>query len=152
MFSQHYFQLDVNTVVVLTSLLLIKFYVSHLLTLFLPVADVRDTSSFNLCFFLPYFLLWQVSVTLKELGLDNPTGYHIEDLYDDHVYGIVTPDRRFKVDVNPSGSKCCIYFRIQSLRKIVSEIKKNILSQTSLNFISLLRVTFSIFNHSKFIF
>ena len=47
----------------------------------------------------------QVSVTLKELGLDNPTGYHIEDLYDEHVYGIVTPDRRFKVDVNPSGSK-----------------------------------------------
>ncbi len=46
-----------------------------------------------------------MSVTLKELGLDNPTGYHIEDLYDDHVYGIVTPDRRFKVDVNPSGSK-----------------------------------------------
>jgi len=46
----------------------------------------------------------EVSVTLKELGLDNPTGYHIEDLYDDHVYGVVTPDRRFKVDVNPSGS------------------------------------------------
>jgi len=46
----------------------------------------------------------EISVTLKELGLDNPSGYHIEDLYDDHVYGIVTPDRRFKVDVNPSGS------------------------------------------------
>jgi len=46
----------------------------------------------------------EVSVTLKELGLDNPTGYHIEDLYDDHIYGVVTPDRRFKVDVNPSGS------------------------------------------------
>jgi len=45
----------------------------------------------------------EISVTLKELGLDNPSGYHIEDLYDDHVYGIVTPDRRFKVDVNPSG-------------------------------------------------
>ena len=47
----------------------------------------------------------KVSVTLKELGLDNPAGYHIEDLYDEHVYGIVTPDRRFKVDVNPSGSE-----------------------------------------------
>jgi len=46
----------------------------------------------------------EVSVTLKELGLDNPSGYHIEDLYDNHVYGVVTPDRRFKVDVNPSGS------------------------------------------------
>ena len=42
---------------------------------------------------------------MKELGLDNPTGYYIEDLYDEHVYGIVTPDRRFKVDVNPSGSE-----------------------------------------------
>jgi len=46
----------------------------------------------------------EVSVTLKELGLDNPSGYEIEDLYDDHFYGVVTPDRRFKVDVNPSGS------------------------------------------------
>ena len=47
----------------------------------------------------------QVSVTLKELGLDHKQGYHITDLYDDYDYGIVTPERRFKVDVNPSGSK-----------------------------------------------
>lgn len=47
----------------------------------------------------------QVSVTLKELGLDHKDGYHITDLYDDYDYGIVTPDRRFKVDVNPSGSE-----------------------------------------------
>jgi hypothetical protein len=47
----------------------------------------------------------QVSVTLKELGLDHVTGYHITDLYDDYDYGIVTPERRFKVDVNPSGSE-----------------------------------------------
>lgn len=46
----------------------------------------------------------EVSVTLKELGLDNPSGYHIQDLFDNHNYGTVTPDRRFKVDVNPSGS------------------------------------------------
>jgi len=44
-------------------------------------------------------------VTLKELGLDHPQGYHITDLYDDYDYGVVTPDRRFKVDVNPSGSE-----------------------------------------------
>ncbi len=43
-------------------------------------------------------------MTLKELGLDHPEGYHITDLYDDYDYGVVTPDRRFKVDVNPSGS------------------------------------------------
>ena len=50
-------------------------------------------------------LLCKVSVTLKELGLDHVDGYHITDLYDDYDYGIVTPDRRFKVDVNPSGSE-----------------------------------------------
>ena len=46
----------------------------------------------------------QVSVTLRELGLDHTDGYHIMDLYDNYNYGIVTPERRFKVDVNPSGS------------------------------------------------
>jgi len=46
----------------------------------------------------------EVSVTLRELGLDHGDGYHITDLYDDYDYGIVTPERRFKVDVNPSGS------------------------------------------------
>eukprot|EP00096_Caligus_rogercresseyi_P001710 TRINITY_DN1285_c0_g1_i1.p1 TRINITY_DN1285_c0_g1~~TRINITY_DN1285_c0_g1_i1.p1 ORF type:complete len:498 (-),score=95.81 TRINITY_DN1285_c0_g1_i1:201-1694(-) len=46
----------------------------------------------------------EVSVTLKELGLDSEEGYHITDLYDNYDYGIVTPERRFKVDVNPSGS------------------------------------------------
>ena len=46
-----------------------------------------------------------MSVTLNELGLDHVDGYHITDLYDDYDYGIVTPERRFKVDVNPSGSK-----------------------------------------------
>ena len=54
--------------------------------------------------------LFQVSVTLSELGLDHKDGYHILDLYDDYDYGIVTPDRRFKVDVNPSGSKNCFIF------------------------------------------
>ena len=44
-------------------------------------------------------------MTLKELGLDHKDGYHITDLYDDYDYGIVTPERRFKVDVNPSGSE-----------------------------------------------
>ena len=46
-----------------------------------------------------------MSVTLRELGLDHSDGYHIMDLYDNYDYGIVTPERRFKVDVNPSGSK-----------------------------------------------
>ena len=50
-------------------------------------------------------IIFQVSVTLRELGLDHTDGYHIMDLYDNYDYGIVTPERRFKVDVNPSGSK-----------------------------------------------
>ena len=51
-----------------------------------------------------------MSVTLRELGLDHTEGYHIMDLYDNYDYGIVTPERRFKVDVNPSGSK---FFNLQ---------------------------------------
>ena len=48
-------------------------------------------------------------MTLRELGLDHTEGYHITDLYDDYDYGIVTPERRFKVDVNPSGSESAIF-------------------------------------------
>jgi hypothetical protein len=48
-------------------------------------------------------------VTLRELGLDHVEGYHITDLYDDYDYGIVTPERRFKVDVNPSGSESALF-------------------------------------------
>ncbi len=51
---------------------------------------------------------------MKELGLDNAEGYHITDLYDDYDYGIVTPERRFKVDVNPSGSRS--FFELPELR------------------------------------
>ena len=51
-----------------------------------------------------------MSVTLRELGLDHSDGYHIMDLYDNYDYGIVTPERRFKVDVNPSGSKFSFQF------------------------------------------
>ncbi|KAG0722260.1 Alpha-N-acetylgalactosaminidase [Chionoecetes opilio] len=45
----------------------------------------------------------QISVTLRELGLANPEGYSIRDLFDGVHYGTVMPDKRFKVDVNPSG-------------------------------------------------
>ena len=54
-------------------------------------------------------------MTLKELGLDHTEGYHITDLYDDYDYGIVTPERRFKVDVNPSGSESCALYVSLSL-------------------------------------
>lgn len=67
----------------------------------------------------------EVSVTLKELGLDHPQGYHIEDLYDEHVYGVVTPDRRFKVDVNPSGSVVMIRCDIVKGKPSQNLIKQN---------------------------
>ena len=45
-----------------------------------------------------------MSVTLRELGLTYPEGYYVTDLFDGVDYGIaVRPDKRFKVDVNPSG-------------------------------------------------
>nr|XP_053645018.1 alpha-N-acetylgalactosaminidase-like isoform X1 [Cherax quadricarinatus] len=45
----------------------------------------------------------EVSVTLRELGLDFTGGYSITDVFDGVHYGTVLPDKRFKVDVNPSG-------------------------------------------------
>lgn len=45
----------------------------------------------------------EISVTLRELGLASPEGYAITDLFDGVHYGTVLPDKRFKVDVNPSG-------------------------------------------------
>ncbi|XP_060531168.1 alpha-N-acetylgalactosaminidase [Cylas formicarius] len=44
-----------------------------------------------------------VAVTLKELGLTSPTGYRVEDLYEDVDYGILSPQTKIKVKVNPSG-------------------------------------------------
>ncbi|XP_012269897.1 alpha-N-acetylgalactosaminidase isoform X2 [Athalia rosae] len=44
-----------------------------------------------------------VSVTLKELGLAYPEGYRVEDLYEDVDYGVLTPQTKIKVKVNPSG-------------------------------------------------
>ncbi|CAO1338699.1 unnamed protein product [Diamesa serratosioi] len=44
-----------------------------------------------------------VAVTLRELGLQSPTGYRVEDLYEDVDYGILTASTKIKVKVNPSG-------------------------------------------------
>lgn len=44
-----------------------------------------------------------IAVTLRELGLGSPTGYHVEDLYEDVSYGILNPSTKIKVKVNPSG-------------------------------------------------
>ncbi|CAH2087966.1 unnamed protein product [Euphydryas editha] len=44
-----------------------------------------------------------VAVTLRELGLSNPSGYRVEDLYEDVDYGVLSPQTKIKVKVNPSG-------------------------------------------------
>ncbi|CAG9762547.1 unnamed protein product [Ceutorhynchus assimilis] len=44
-----------------------------------------------------------VAVTLKELGLTSPTGYRVEDLYEDVDYGVLSSQTKIKVKVNPSG-------------------------------------------------
>ncbi|KAG5674338.1 hypothetical protein PVAND_004313 [Polypedilum vanderplanki] len=44
-----------------------------------------------------------VAVTLRELGLQSPTGYRVEDLYEDVDYGVLSPNTKIKVKVNPSG-------------------------------------------------
>ncbi|XP_045453430.1 alpha-N-acetylgalactosaminidase [Melitaea cinxia] len=44
-----------------------------------------------------------VAVTLRELGLNNPSGYRVEDLYEDVDYGVLSPQTKIKVKVNPSG-------------------------------------------------
>jgi len=44
-----------------------------------------------------------VAVTLRELGLVSQTGYRVEDLYEDVDYGILSPNTKIKVKVNPSG-------------------------------------------------
>ncbi|KAH8287932.1 hypothetical protein KR018_008045 [Drosophila ironensis] len=44
-----------------------------------------------------------ISVTLKELGLINFTGYRVEDLYENVDYGVLYPNTKIKVKVNPSG-------------------------------------------------
>ena len=38
-----------------------------------------------------------MSVTLRELGLTYSLGYNIADLFDGVNYGVVLPDKRFKV-------------------------------------------------------
>ncbi|KAK7576751.1 hypothetical protein V9T40_013037 [Parthenolecanium corni] len=44
-----------------------------------------------------------VAVTLAEMGLLAPGGYRIEDLYEDVDYGVLSPQTKIKVKVNPSG-------------------------------------------------
>lgn len=69
-----------------------------------------------------------MAVTLKELGLTSPTGYRVEvsfdsetlkkggklkflqDLYEDVDYGVLSPQTKIKVKVNPSGKLFSRYY------------------------------------------
>ncbi len=45
----------------------------------------------------------QVTVPLRELGLDSEDGYHARELNEHKDIGIILPDQAIQVDVNPSG-------------------------------------------------
>jgi hypothetical protein len=47
----------------------------------------------------------QVTVPLRELGLDSSDGYHVRELNEHKDVGIISPDQAIQVDVNPSGKK-----------------------------------------------
>lgn len=51
-----------------------------------------------------------VAVTLRELGLQSPTGYRVEDLYEEVDYGVLSPQTKIKVKVNPSGGFFSVHF------------------------------------------
>lgn len=53
-----------------------------------------------------------VAVTLRELGLQSPTGYRVEDLYEDVDYGVLTSSTKIKVKVNPSG---CVILKMETI-------------------------------------
>ena len=45
----------------------------------------------------------QVTVPLRDLGLNAEDGYHVRDLYEHRDIGFLSPDQALRVDVNPSG-------------------------------------------------
>lgn len=64
-----------------------------------------------------------VAVTLRELGLQSPTGYRVEDLYEDVDYGVLNPQTKIKVKVNPSGK---IYLFHLKTHAISNEMNKQL--------------------------
>lgn len=56
-----------------------------------------------------------VAVTLRELGLQSPTGYRVEDLYEEVDYGVLNPHTKIKVKVNPSGKQLIALIYAQRL-------------------------------------
>lgn len=46
----------------------------------------------------------QVTVPLRELGLDSEEGYHVRELNEHKDVGFLSQDQALRVDVNPSGN------------------------------------------------
>jgi len=57
----------------------------------------------------------EVSVINRELGLTHEAGYIVEDLYTNKDYGILTPDDKITVDVNPSGNAKSCHIKYETL-------------------------------------
>lgn len=57
----------------------------------------------------------QVTVPLRELGLDSEEGYHVRELNDHKDIGFLSKDQAIRVDVNPSGNTGCSFTRERAL-------------------------------------
>jgi Alpha galactosidase A C-terminal beta sandwich domain len=44
-----------------------------------------------------------VSALLTDFGLRNPAGYNVTEVFDGTFIGVLKPDSRLKISVNPSG-------------------------------------------------
>lgn len=76
-----------------------------------------------------------VAVTLRELGLQCPSGYRVEDLYEEVDYGTLSPHTKIKVKVNPSGKQNSIrYLPTFELNVKVNNIEKRFRSNVFLEF------------------
>ncbi|CAL4124692.1 unnamed protein product, partial [Meganyctiphanes norvegica] len=95
-----------------------------------PITPTKDSyQSFAIVFFSqrddePY----QVSVTLKELGLDYEGGYQCVDLYDGIQFGTLLPDETIVTKVNPSGVVMvrCNVFTAQREPSLFSRLLRNV--------------------------
>jgi len=72
----------------------------------------------------------EVSVKLNELGLTHDAGYRVEDLYTNKDFGVLMPNDKVTVDVNPSG---CVMLRFTVgaayIKKPIPFISTNVVDQ-----------------------
>lgn len=55
----------------------------------------------------------QVTVPLRDLGLDFADGYRVRDLYQHKDIGILLPDAAIQVDVNPTGKSFSVTWKVR---------------------------------------